>query len=76
MKLRYTFIIALCMTISLTLLTGCSDFWDPETEDEFNGDDGFTSNTEMYTGFLGIMTKMQEIIYMSMLNIRMMISTN
>lgn len=61
MKLRYTFIIALCMTISLTLLTGCSDFWDPETEDEFNGDEGFTSNTEMYTGFLGIMTKMQEI---------------
>ncbi len=45
----------------LATLTACSDFWDPETEDEFNGEDGFTSNTEMYTGFLGIMTKMQAI---------------
>lgn len=61
MKLRYLFIITLCMAVSICTLTSCSDFWDPETEDEFNGDDGFTSNTEMYTGFLGIMTKMQEI---------------
>ena len=45
----------------LATITACSDFWDPETEDEFNGEDGFTSNTEMYTGFLGIMTKMQAI---------------
>ena len=61
MKLRYQFIITICIATVLALFTSCSDFWDPETEDEFNGDDGFTSNTEMYTGFLGIMTKMQEI---------------
>ena len=45
----------------LATITACSDFWDPETEDEFNGEDGFTSNTEMYTGFLGIMTKLQAV---------------
>ena len=43
------------------LLTACSDFFDPSTDDEFNGEDGFTSNTEMYTGFLGIMTKLQAV---------------
>ena len=43
------------------MMSACSDFWDPETDDEFKGDDGFSSNTEMYTGFLGIMTKMQAI---------------
>lgn len=47
-------------TLSL-MLTACSDFFDPSTDDEFNGEDGFTSNTEMYTGFLGIMTKMQAV---------------
>ena len=50
-----------CAIACIAMLAGCSDFWDPETEDEFNGEDGFTSNTEMYTGYLGIMTKMQEI---------------
>ncbi len=43
------------------LLSSCSDFFDPETDDEFSGEVGFTSNTEMYTGFLGIMTKVQAI---------------
>ena len=43
------------------IFTACSDFFDPSTDDEFNGEDGFTSNTEMYTGFLGIMTKMQAV---------------
>lgn len=43
------------------MLVSCSDFFDPSTDDEFNGEDGFSSNTEMYTGFLGIMTKMQAI---------------
>ena len=42
-------------------ISSCSDFFDPETDDEFSGEDGYSSNTEMYTGFLGIMTKMQAI---------------
>ncbi len=49
------------LAVVLLSLSACSDFWDPETEDEFNGDQGFTANTEMYTGFLGIMTKMQDV---------------
>jgi hypothetical protein len=43
------------------LFTSCSDFYDPSTDDEFDGEKGFTSNTEMYTGFLGIMTKLQAV---------------
>lgn len=47
--------------IAAMLMAACSDFFDPSTDDEFNGEDGFTSNTEMYTGFLGIMTKLQAV---------------
>lgn len=61
MKLIYKIICATCIICGLAMLSACSDFWDPETDDEFKGDDGFSSNTEMYTGFLGIMTKMQAI---------------
>ena len=61
MRQTYLFICAFCFLMATTVLTGCSDFWDPETEDEFDGDEGFSTNTEMYTGFLGIMTKMQAI---------------
>ncbi len=43
------------------MLSSCSNFFDPDTDDEFSGEKGFTSNTEMYTGFLGIMTKVQAI---------------
>ena len=43
------------------VFSSCSDFFDPSTDDEFNGEDGFTSNTEMYTGFLGVMTKLQAV---------------
>lgn len=41
--------------------TACSDFYDPTTDDEFSGEDGYSSNTEMYTGFLGIMTRLQQV---------------
>jgi hypothetical protein len=42
-------------------LTACDDFFNPETEDQLDGDDYMSSLTEMYTGYLGIMTKMQAI---------------
>ena len=61
MKLLHKFICVFTILGTMTLLAGCSDFWDPDTDDEFKGDNGFSSNTEMYTGFLGIMTKLQEI---------------
>ena len=43
------------------VLTSCSDFFDPTTDDEFDASDGYSSNTEMYTGFLGILSKVQAI---------------
>ena len=61
MKTIYQCVRTICLMAGLVAFTACSDFWDPETDDEFKGDEGFTSNTEMYTGFLGIMTKMQAI---------------
>ena len=45
----------------ILVLSSCSDFFDPKTDDEFDASAGYTSNTEMYTGFLGIMTKVQAI---------------
>jgi len=51
----------ICAISVICGLTACSDFFDPSTDDEFNGEDGFSSNTEMYTGFLGVMTKMQAV---------------
>ncbi len=61
MKKIYQFICVFAILTGLTMLSACSDFWDPDTDDEFKGDGGFSSNTEMYTGFLGIMTKLQDI---------------
>ena len=46
---------------AVMLLTACSDYFNPTTDDELDGSKGFTSNTEMYTGFLGIITKMQAV---------------
>ena len=54
-RLLFTFL------FSLFTLTSCSEFFDPSTDDELNGEDYISSNTEMYTGFLGIMTKLQAI---------------
>ena len=50
---------ALCLLSMLSV--SCSDFFDPSTDDELNGEDYISSSTEMYTGFLGIMTKLQAI---------------
>ena len=60
---RHTFLIFKLFNfyIAAMLMAACSDFFDPSTDDEFNGEDGFTSNTEMYTGFLGVMTKLQAV---------------
>jgi hypothetical protein len=51
----------LCLVAAACSLTACDDFFNPETEDQLDGDDYMSSLTEMYTGYLGIMTKMQAI---------------
>ena len=42
-------------------LTSCSDFFSPETDDQIADKEYISENTEMYTGFIGIITKMQAI---------------
>ena len=42
-------------------LTSCSDFFNPETDDQIADKDYISENTEMYTGFIGIITKMQAV---------------
>lgn len=49
------------LALALLSMTACSDFFKPDNDDQLNGDDYISSNTEMYTGFLGIMTKLQAI---------------
>lgn len=48
------------MFLGLTF-TGCNDFFEPETDDALTGDKYIQTQTEMYTGFLGIVTKMQAV---------------
>lgn len=55
------FIYSLSVLLSSMALAGCSDFFEPDTDDELQGADYISSDTEMYTGFLGIMTKIQAI---------------
>lgn len=53
-------VVVMSLLVSGTL-TSCNDFFNPETDDELDGKDYISSSTEMYTGFLGIMTKLQAI---------------
>ena len=54
-----------CMTLLMggmaCGLTSCNDFFEPETADALSGDDYMSSITEMATGYLGILTKMQAV---------------
>lgn len=59
MKKYINIICAICVICAT--LTSCEDFFSPETDDEFDANAGYSSNTEMYTGFLGIITKVQAI---------------
>lgn len=48
--------------ISLMFLaSSCSDFFDPSTDDSINENEYISENTELYSGFIGLMTKMQAI---------------
>lgn len=42
-------------------LGSCSDFFEKETDDMLDGKDYISASTEMYTGFLGIITKVQAV---------------
>jgi len=57
-EMKKTIIYAITFLLSMTF-AGCGDFFNPDTDDELNGNDYISSKTEMYTGFLCIMTKLQ-----------------
>ena len=59
-EMKKTIIYAITFLLSMTF-AGCGDFFNPDTDDELNGNDYISSKTEMYTGFLGIMTKLQAV---------------
>ena len=49
------------LLLSVVAMSSCDDFFQPETEDALSGDKYMSSITEMATGYLGILTKMQAI---------------
>lgn len=51
------------LTLSFLLLSvsSCSRLFDPETDDQIKESEYISSNTELYTGFIGIMTKVQAV---------------
>lgn len=55
------FIYSLSILLSALSFTACNDYFDPETDDELPGDKYISSDTEMFTGFLGIITNMQKV---------------
>jgi starch-binding outer membrane protein, SusD/RagB family len=46
--------------LGFLLLTGCTDFFGTDPDNITNTDDYISKNDEMYKGFLGIMTKLQQ----------------
>lgn len=55
-KLVYVFV-----GLAITLCSACSDFFDADTDTVLKGDSYMKENSELYSGFLGIVTKIQAI---------------
>lgn len=51
------------ITLSFLLMsvTSCDSLFNPETDDQIKESEYISSNTELYTGFIGIMTKVQAV---------------
>ena len=47
------------LLMTATMLTSCSDFFSPDADDQLDADTYISDNTELYMGFLGLMTKLQ-----------------
>ena len=58
--ISYSFSFLLFVLVQLCCMS-CSDYFNPTTDDELENDHYISSKTEMYTGFLGIMTRLQAI---------------
>lgn len=51
---------SLCLG-TIALFSACSDFFDPQTNDALAGDQYIGTQTEVYTGYLGVITKLQAV---------------
>lgn len=51
----------LLVGMAMALITSCSDFFEPDNNTILNGKDYIKENSELYSGFLGIITKVQAI---------------
>lgn len=60
-KLFFNISFVVMALMGVAMLASCSDYFNPETDDELDGKKYISSSTEMYTGFLGIMTKLQAV---------------
>ncbi len=60
MKMRKILLNAAFILVA-SLLGGCDDFFNPDTDDTLDNDDYIAEESEMYSGYIGIMTKMQAI---------------
>lgn len=60
-KLFFNISFVVMVLMGVAMLASCSDYFNPETDDELDGKKYISSSTEMYTGFLGIMTKLQAV---------------
>ena len=43
------------------VMSGCSDFFDVQTDNVLDNDKYITEENEVYSGYIGLMTKMQAI---------------
>lgn len=56
---RFIYVLA---AFALTLnLSGCKDFFDPETNDRTNEEDYLNSTSDLYSGFLGVSKTVQDV---------------
>ena len=58
---RYKWSLGVVAAACSLTLTSCSDFFNPTTDDQVADKNYISENTEMYTGFIGIITKMQAV---------------
>lgn len=54
-------ILHLILFAAVLMLGGCKDFFDVDTDGIMNGDDYISAESEMYAGYIGIITKVQAI---------------
>jgi hypothetical protein len=59
MKKTFYYIVLVCA--ALTGLTACDDFFETDPDNVVNNEDYIERESEMYRGYLGIITRMQEV---------------